>query len=192
MGNDFEDLFGPENDNNKDNNDNTSPLDCWKVLIVDDEEEVHSVTKLALTDFSFEGRKAILLSAYSGQEAMRLMDQHPDIALILLDVVMEHENSGLTVVKYIRESLKNREVRIVLRTGQPGQAPEKKVIIDYDINDYKTKSELTAQKLFTMTVASLRAYKTIVELETNRRKLGILNAFLKKKNSELQQDENAS
>ena len=105
----------------------------WKVLIADDEEEVHAVTRMVLDNFIFEGRGLMLLSAYSGVETKHLLQEHPDMAIVLLDVVMEEETTGLEVVRYIRKDLRNRFVRIVLRTGQPGQAPEGQVTVDYDI-----------------------------------------------------------
>uniref|UniRef100_A0A486XPP4 Response regulator n=1 Tax=Rheinheimera sp. BAL341 TaxID=1708203 RepID=A0A486XPP4_9GAMM len=149
----------------------------WKVLIVDDEPEVHAVTKLALSDFAFQSKNLTFLSAYSGAEARALVQQQPDIAVILLDVVMETDDAGLLVARYIREELHNEHVRIILRTGQPGQAPERQVIINYDINDYKSKTELTAQKLFTVIMSSLRSYRDIMSLEQSRQGLEkIINA----------------
>lgn len=144
---------------------------AWKILIVDDETEVHSVTRLALNGYRFAGKGLQFLDAHSGAEAMDILAAHDDIALVLLDVVMETDHAGLDVVGYIRETLGNRLTRIVLRTGQPGQAPEKRVIIDFDINDYKEKTELTAQKLFTLMSASLRSYRDMVALEDSRRGL---------------------
>ena len=143
----------------------------WKIMLVDDEEEIHNVTKLSLADFAYDGRSLSFISAYSGQEARRLMQEHPDTALILLDVVMESDDSGLAVAKHIREELGNAMVRIVLRTGQPGQAPEGTVILDYDINDYKAKTELTTQKLFTTVVTALRAYGHITAVDSHRREI---------------------
>lgn len=149
----------------------------WKILIVDDEPEVHAVTKLALSDFTFQGKNLAFFSAYSGAEAKQLIAQHPDAAIMLLDVVMETDDAGLLVASYIREQLHNEHVRIILRTGQPGQAPERQVIINYDINDYKSKTELTAQKLFTVIMSSLRSYRDILSLEQSRQGLEkIINA----------------
>lgn len=145
--------------------------DVWKVLVVDDEEEVHAVTKLVLADFSYEDKRLLFLHAYSGREARKLIAEHPDTAVVFLDVVMEKNNAGLELVRHIREELKNSFARIILRTGQPGQAPAEKVIIEYDINDYKEKTELTAQKLFTTMVASLRSYRDILTIEANRKGL---------------------
>lgn len=145
-----------------------SGIKAWKILIADDEEEVHAMTRMVLKKFEFDGRKLELISAYSGGETIELMKQHSDVAILLLDVVMEKDNSGLEVVKRIREELCNPFVRIILRTGQPGQAPEEDVIRHYDINDYKSKTELTVQKLYTSMIASLRSFKDMKLIEYNR------------------------
>jgi len=143
----------------------------WKVLLVDDEPEVHEVTRLVLGNFRFEDQPLDIISAMSGEEAKAVLAEEKDIALILLDVVMETDQAGLVLVDYIRNVIGNHNVRIVLRTGQPGQAPEQDVITRYDINDYKDKTELTAQKLATMMFASLRAYRDIMIIEANKRGL---------------------
>lgn len=143
----------------------------WKVLIVDDEEEVHRATRLVLDDFSFEDRQLELYSAYSAHEGLRALEEHPDMAIVLLDVVMESSDAGLNMARSIRHDLDNRLVRIILRTGQPGQAPEQKVISDYDINDYKEKSELTSQKLFTSIISALRCHRDMLTLERHRQGL---------------------
>ncbi len=143
----------------------------WVVLIVDDEKEIHDVTKLALGDFEYDGRTLEFVHAYTGAEASRIMRERSDVALMLLDVVMEDDHAGLRVVKDIREELDNPFVRIVLRTGQPGQAPERDVIRRYDINDYKEKTELTSKKLFTVVYTGLKSYQAITELEASRRGL---------------------
>ncbi len=140
----------------------------WKIIISDDDEQVHEITKLALTYFSFAGKELEFLSAFSGQETKQLVLDNPDVAIILQDVVMETDTAGLDVVKYVREELKNKFVRIILRTGQPGQAPERKVIVNYDINDYKEKTELTSQKLFTLIYSSIRSFQDINTIERNK------------------------
>ncbi len=142
--------------------------DVWKVLIVDDDPEIHSVTQLALSDLVVLGRKLEYLHAYSGEEANTLLAQEQDIVLVLLDVVMETDDAGLKVVKYIRNTLDRQDVRIVLRTGQPGYAPEESVIKDYDINDYKTKTELTRRKLVTTVYAAIRSYQQITTVNLSR------------------------
>jgi response regulator RpfG family c-di-GMP phosphodiesterase len=143
----------------------------WRILIVDDELDVHAVTRLALKNISFKDQDIEIISAYSGQEGFDVLASDPDICMVLLDVVMETENAGLVLAQRIRHDLKNDLVRIILRTGQPGQAPEQKIIVDYDINDYKLKTELTAQKMFTCVISSLRAYEGLKTIEANRRGL---------------------
>ncbi|MEO5350196.1 MAG: DUF3369 domain-containing protein [Magnetococcus sp. YQC-3] len=143
----------------------------WKIVVVDDDLDVHSLTHMVLRDYQFEGRGLQFFFGQSGADAKRLLGQHPDTAVLLLDVVMEEDASGLEAVQYIRHTLKNQFVRIILRTGQPGRAPEQKVITAYDINDYKEKTELTAQKLTTVITASLRAYRDLRIIEENRRGL---------------------
>ena len=145
--------------------------ETWKVMICDDEKEVHTITKAVLSDFVFKDKKLEFISAYSGKEAIEILSQKNEIAMVLLDVVMETDFAGLDVVKEIRENLNNKLIRIVLRTGQPGYAPEKEVIRDYDINDYKEKTELTDIKLFTTVISALRSYKYMRSLERNRKGL---------------------
>lgn len=137
----------------------------WQILIADDEDEVHTITEVALSDLVFKGRKLNFLHAHSARDAYQLLADNPDVAVVLLDVVMESDDAGLRLVKKIREDLGNRRLRIVLRTGQPGQAPERSVVIDHDINDYKSKTELTRQKLLTCVVSALRSFDDIVSLE---------------------------
>ncbi|PWF49295.1 DUF3369 domain-containing protein [Massilia glaciei] len=144
----------------------------WRVLIVDDDPDVHAVTRLALRNVSFKGRELELFSAYTGEEGFAILRDTTDIALVLLDVVMETDDAGLILARRIREELNNQIVRVVLRTGQPGQAPEQRVIIEYDINDYKAKTELTTQKLFTTVISALRAYESLMMLERSRIGLG--------------------
>jgi class 3 adenylate cyclase len=139
--------------------------DPWTILVVDDDDEVHQITRLALQNVRFEDQPLSVLSAHSGGEALALLGRHTGIALVLLDVVMETDDAGLRVARDIREVLHNNAVRIVLRTGQPGQAPEREVIVDYDINDYKTKTELTAAKLFTAVITGIRAFRHITTIK---------------------------
>ncbi len=146
----------------------------WKLMIVDDDADVVQVTQFALKNFEFENKELEFVVANSGAEAKELIKEHPDTAVMLLDVVMEDDHAGLEVAKFVRNEANNQDTRIILRTGQPGLAPEKEVIINYDINDYKAKSELTSQKLFTTMISGLRAYKGIIALEKARDDLASL------------------
>jgi signal transduction histidine kinase len=146
----------------------------WKVAVIDDDPAVHDGTRYALYDYVLSGQKLEILSAYSAEEGRELLRNHSDIAVVLLDVVMETDSAGLQLVGFIRNELKNETVRVILRTGQPGQAPERRVIVDYDINDYKAKTELTADRLFTAMTAALRSYQQIQRMVETRRGLEII------------------
>ncbi|MFC7002116.1 EAL domain-containing protein [Pseudobowmanella zhangzhouensis] len=144
----------------------------WNILIVDDDEEIHSVTRLALSNVDVAGRPLRFLHAYSAHEALEFLQEYGNsLAIILLDVVMETDDAGLTLVRTMRREMRLEEPRIILRTGQPGYAPEESVIKDYDINDYKTKTELTRGRLLTTVIASIRSYRQIVTINQNRRGL---------------------
>lgn len=136
----------------------------WKILVVDDEPSVHIITKRTFMTTDYLGKGIEIVSAHSGKEAEEFMAANSDIAVILMDVVMESEEAGLKAIKYIREVLNNRDVRIIIRTGQPGYAPEREVILGYDINDYKEKTELTSQKLFSSVISAIRSYNDIINL----------------------------
>jgi CheY-like chemotaxis protein len=148
----------------------------WKVLIVDDDVDVHVVTKFSLSNAHFMGRRLCFLHAYSGEEALTVLRSHDDVALVLLDVIMETGDAGLKVAKRIRDELRNPLVRIVLRTGQPGQALEHSIIVDYDINDFWCKTDLTTRKLFTTVIASLRGYHSLYEAQ---QRIGCAEAALR-------------
>lgn len=141
----------------------------WNILVVDDDEEIHSVTRLALSDLNLNNKKLHFHHAYSGQQALSMMETLGNrLAIVLLDVVMETDDAGLVVARKMRDELKLMEPRIILRTGQPGYAPEESVIKEYDINDYKTKTELTRSKLVTTIIASLRSYQQILTINQSR------------------------
>jgi len=158
-------------------NDSTDArLSPWKVLIIDDDEEMHAVTKLVLSSFEWEDIPLHFLSAYSAYEAELLFKEHQDIAVALIDVVMETDDAGLRLIKMIRDTLNNKETRLILRTGQPGQAPERRIIREYDISDYKNKTELSGIKLDTLMCNALRAYQSVMSLKKNKQGLEIVVA----------------
>lgn len=152
-----------------------APGDPWPVLIVDDDPTIHLATQFALRDFRFTGRAIAFLNAYTAAEAQEVLARHPGIACVLLDVVMETESAGLDLVAHIRGELKNGEIRLILRTGQPGYVPDISVIQDYDINDYKEKSYTTGEQLQTSLSAALRAYQQIMALRESRQGLAFVD-----------------
>lgn len=169
-------------DNNESSNDSQSD---WKVIIVDDEEQVHIVTKMVLKGFSYKDRNLHFIHGYSGAEACELAKQHADAAIMLLDVVMENETAGLEVVRYIREELNNKSVRIILRTGQPGQIPKHDIVRTYDINDYLEKGDLTSQYLHMALITSLRSYDDIQTISQLTASNDTLEAIVKARTEDL-------
>ncbi len=146
----------------------------WRVLIIDDEKDVHSATTFALRNTEVVGRQLEFLHATTARKAKALLLAHRDIAVVLLDVVMETPNAGLDLVPVIRNELNITDTRIILRTGQPNQAPEIEVIRDYDINDYKLKSELTQARLFASLTTAIRSYKQIQTINASKKNLDMI------------------
>lgn len=131
----------------------------WRVLLVDDEPAIHEVSRLILAGLRFEGRVVELLRADSSAQARELLARHRDVALVLLDVVMETDDAGLALVQHIRDQLGDGDMQIVLRTGQPGMAPERDVVLRYEINGYFLKTDITAQRLHSIVISALRNYR---------------------------------
>jgi CheY-like chemotaxis protein len=148
----------------------------WCVLLVDDDAEVHDVTRLALRKFEFQQRGLELLSAYSAREAQQMFQDRKDIALAVIDVVMETEHAGLELVRWLRETGLSPLTRLVLRTGQAGLAPEEQVIRQFDIDAYKEKTELTTLKLRSVLYTSLRNFRALAEKDAD---LDSLRALLR-------------
>ena len=163
----FADLRDPKK-NNEPQIEKIQSETSWRVLLVDDDEQMHQITRIALNGFEFQGKGLELISAFSGQQAKELLNIEDDISIALIDVVMETEHAGLDLVKYIRTEQKNRQIRLVLRTGQAGQAPEDVVIKEYEIDDYKEKTELTTQKLRTLLYSMLRSYRDLCLIEEQK------------------------
>lgn len=153
--------------------------DTWKILIADDEIDVHTLTKTVLKNYTYKGKTIEFLSTYSGKETIDIIRDNEDIVLILLDVIMETDDAGLQVVKHIREEFNNQFVQIILRTGQAADIPENEVVINYAINDYKEKTELTSKKLITTVTTAIRSYENIIALDKSKKDIVDLNYDLK-------------
>jgi CheY-like chemotaxis protein len=146
----------------------------WRVLVVDDDEQLHAVTRMVLNGLIFGGRPIELVPARSGRDAVEILARDNDFALVLLDVVMETDAAGLETVVAIRENLRNQDIRIVLRTGEPGLAPEREVIARYEIDGYESKATLTAQKLHTLVITALRSFQYIRAIQAHREGLELV------------------
>ena len=135
------------------------------LLVVDDDPAVLEVTRLILGRYQYQGRPVEILEALSAAEARTILQQRDDIAVLLLDVVMESDDAGLRLVEYIRTDLNNFRLRILLRTGQPGYAPERQVVQDYDINDYLMKADASQSRMIIAVTTAVRGYFDILRAE---------------------------
>lgn len=147
---------------------------CWKLLSVEDDPTYQASLLYSLGNLEYDGIPVEILTTGSAAEAATLLSAHPDIAVLLLDVVMEDDDSGLRLVNTIRERLGNHQIRIILLTGQPGMAPRKDVMRQYDIDDYWQKADLKADQLITLITGNLRTWVYINELERARQGLQLL------------------
>jgi len=136
----------------------TSLPTAYTVLVVDDEPDMFTLTRMALRRMHHRGALVEIVYTPSAAEGLAYLEAHPDTAVVLLDVVMESEHAGLQACQQIREQHHNQEIRILLRTGQPGAAPEKQVLTDYDIDGYLAKAEMTHIRLFTAVRTALKAF----------------------------------
>ncbi len=161
-------------------------LDPWKIMIIDDEPDVHDITTTVLGDFTFDNRGIAFLNAYSSSQAVDLLEKNPDTALLLVDVVMETESAGLDLVHHVRETMENNLVQIAIRTGQPGQAPESDVVSRYQIDTYNAKTDMTAQKLISLVTIALRTYRLSNSLELELAKRRTAEIQLQQLNQELE------
>ncbi len=161
--------FFKENDENKINNE-----DKWKILVVDDSKDVQHMTELVFEDFTFSGKSLEIMKAHSEDETKNILRGNNNISVIFMDIVMENNDSGLRLIDYIRNELKNNIVRIIIRTGHPGEALEENVFDKYNISDYKEKNELSSLKMHTCLKAALRNYMDIKTIEENKKEKEIL------------------
>jgi CheY-like chemotaxis protein len=133
----------------------------WRVLVVDDDEEVHLVTRLTLRGLEVEGRPVCLHSAKSRAEAQEVFASGPPFAVALVDVVMESATAGLDLLRWVRQDLGERATRLLVRTGHPGLLEEGRIAEDYDIHDYLPKAETSGRSLSARTAGAIRAWRDL-------------------------------
>jgi len=153
----------------------------YTVLVVDDDVSIQEVTSIILEDFKHKDYELNLIYAKSEEETIKIIENTSDIAVIILDVVMESYDSGFKIVKYIREVLKNPMVRIIIRTGQAGLISAKEAVVEYDINDYTDKTNLNSVELFSKVVLAIRTYEELVRLYKENEELKQIINSLKEK-----------
>lgn len=146
----------------------------WKIVIVDDDPEVHNITQLSLSGFQFEGKDIQFVNLYSATQAKQYFLENDDVALVLLDVVMESDDAGLKITNFLRNELKNTYTRIVLRTGQPGTASEHDIFKNYDIDGYIAKVSMTVNHLKQSIYIALRSYRDLMRIQNYQKGLEVV------------------
>ena len=146
----------------------------WKIVIVDDDPEVHNITQLSLSGFQFEGKDIQFVNLYSAMQAKQYFLENNDVALVLLDVVMESDDAGLQITNFLRNELKNTYTRIVLRTGQPGTASEHDIFKNYDIDGYIAKVSMTVNHLKQSIYIALRSYRDLMRIQNYQKGLEVV------------------
>jgi len=158
-------IFKEESEQDEVSKPNKVNKKTWRILVVDDDDAIHQITRLVLVGANIEHRPLDIVSAYSSAEAKEILTHDDSFCMAFVDVVMETDHAGLELVEWIRKEKKNQAIRLILRTGQAGNAPEAKVIKEFDINDYKEKTDFTAGKMTTTVYASIRAYRDIMTIQ---------------------------
>jgi CheY-like chemotaxis protein len=141
---------------------------CWKVLVIDDDENIHRSTRLALDKFLFDGKPLLINSTYSASEAKEWLNHNQNVALVIVDSTLETVFAGFDIIRHIRETMGNRLIRIIFRTDHTGDLPEQKVVLDQEIDGFLTKDDITSQRLTVMVTTILRSYRDLLIPERQR------------------------
>ena len=140
----------------------------WKVLFIDDEVDVVEVARLTLDGLRYRGQAVEVLWANSAKAALKLLTNDEEIAVAFVDVSMEKENSGLDLIRKIRDQNVAWRTRFILLTGQTSLAPEASSTVHYDLDGYLDKATLTSERLFAATYSGIRTYDLVSRLDKSR------------------------
>lgn len=140
----------------------------WNILIVDEDESTHLRIKENTKDLKFEDMDIIYYSAYTIKEAVSILKEEDEMALVLIDVNIGGKDLGLKLVSYIREGLDLLDIRIVIMLEDEHFNFKEDLILEYDINGYGKKSEFFYHKIKTLIVSALRSYRDIRRIRNNK------------------------
>ncbi len=146
----------------------------WVILSVEDDPGYQQSLSLGLKGLIVNNAPIRLLTANSAAQAAKVIAENENISVILLDVVMEHDDAGLFLVNTIRNVIGNELVRIVLLTGQPGLAPRFDTMRDFDVDEYWNKVDLTAEKLRSVVTSNVKTWDSLHELAVAKRGLQMI------------------
>lgn len=139
----------------------------WLVLVVDDEDSMREMIRIWLRDLTYQGRPVEVLEATSKLEALQVLRRTPEVAVVLLDQVLEGPNDGIETALYIRRTLGLRETRVILNTALDQALPKLDVLQREEVNDIQYKNELSLQKLQALVITNLRNYRDLINLRVS-------------------------
>ncbi|EDN69909.1 Response regulator receiver [Beggiatoa sp. PS] len=116
-----------------------------KVLIVDDDARNIFALAIVLEDKNME-----VIAGNHGKEALTLLDEHPDIAIILMDIMMP-EMDGYEAIRKIREQPRFKRLPIIALTAKAMKGDKAKCI-EAGANDYLSKPVNTDKLISLMRV----------------------------------------
>lgn len=100
-----------------------------KILVVDDDKEIAQLLEIYIKNEGYEP-----ISAYNGREALTKLNTNPDIALMILDIMMP-EMDGIEVIKKVR---KDSQLPILVLSAKTGDMDKIQGLIT-GADDYVTK-----------------------------------------------------
>jgi CheY-like chemotaxis protein len=104
----------------------------WHILVADDEPHIGRIIQTKLEQGPFR-----VTLVYDGAEALRALAQYPDVALVLLDLMMP-ERSGLEVLKTMRADPRWAALPCVILTAA-GQDERYEEAVRLGASDFITK-----------------------------------------------------
>lgn len=84
-----------------------TPIKLRKLLVIDDDTKLLASYRALLSPYGFE-----VLTAPDGQEAVGIVEQHPDILLVILDIAMPRMN-GREWLRWFRSKRKDSPVIVI-------------------------------------------------------------------------------
>ena len=143
----------------------------WKVLIAENDNNFQKEIISILKDLEYSHRPVSFIRAYSYNETIAEIKNNPNIALIILNINVDRNESAEKIIKYIRKTADNRNLRIIVTAKNDDPVINKEIILKYDISAFIKESETYKENLIASVYSSLRAYNDIQNILAFKKKL---------------------
>ena len=146
----------------------------YKILVADDDKEILNAIEIYLTN-----EQMIVYKATNGKEALEMLERHPDIHLIIMDLMMP-EMDGIHAILNIR---RDKEIPIIVLSAK---SEDKDVVLGLNIgaDDYITKP-FNFLELIARVKSNLRRYTKFGSFQQTKDELFIRGLYLNKKTKEV-------